>query len=414
MLARLAIPFASCPSAPMKITLPASVLLIGSLVATSPVLADCPGPFLKDVKSAYQQAQAAEKQGNQSAALRLYAQSEGGVCEGANPYEADAARRASSLGLTLGGAAEKKGDWQQAFELYEAGGHFALADRAFMSVTRAKADDPHAYEAARRHFNGRSIESFASNNAAALKVTGAYRPDAKLIAEVSAMPAKGFERASQREMAAFNEQFLRDYVQLIQTRTDDATDATAIQRMISAQQAFAQKWQQSTDPMKSSREALQAMRMWGSNSGDSQLEKHAEALFAQRADQHAQLLAQKYSGAPKLLEDAMDFVTMQGLDAAKSDARLAGLRSQASRLADDAMAKGRYQLASEYYDVVGDSAKSQAASEKQSQAAMAKMQPSIDAARKQAEALQRQFGDPATVKAMREQAEAARRSIQQQ
>jgi hypothetical protein len=390
-----------------------ATILVGSFIIAAPVLADCPGPFLRDVKRAYQEAQTHEAQGKRERALYLYAHSQGSVCEGPNPYEADAAKRAAALALPLGNAAEKKGEWKLAFDLYEAGGHYALADRAFMAATRAKADDPAAFQSARQHFETRSLESFASNHSAALKVTGPYRPDMKLIAEVAAMPTKGFERAAQRELAAFDEQYVRDYVQLIQARADDLTDAAAIQRTISAQQAFVQKWQQQ-DPLKSSREELRTMRSWGLNSGDEQLAKQAEAVFAQRTEQHAQVLAQKYSSAPKMLEEAMSFVSMQDGQPAKHEARLASLKAQALRLGDDALAKKRYTLAAEYYDAAGDSAKAQAVRDKQSQLAMQKMQPSIDEAQRQAAELQRQFSDPATIQALREQAEAARKNLQQQ
>jgi myosin heavy subunit len=137
-------------------------------------------------------------------------------------------------------------------------------------------------------------------------------------------------------------------------------------------------------------------------------------MFAQRADQHAQLLVQKYSGAPELLEDAMDFITMQSLEKTTTDARVASIETQAAKLGDDASAKKRYLLASEYYDVAGEPAKAQAAREKQNQVAMQKMQPSIDQLQRQAAELQKQYSDPAKVQAMREQAEAARKSIQQQ
>lgn len=397
----------------MKLNFSIAGLVLGSLVVGGQALADCPGPFVTDAKQAYEQAQAYEKQGKQEQALRAYERAEGYVCENVNPYEANAAKRAAPLGLALGGAAEKKGDWRLAFELYDAGGHFAQADRAFMAFTRAKADNPDAYQAAREHFDTRGLESFASNHSAALKVTGAYRPDAKLIAEVSAMPAKGFERASQKESAAFNEQYLSDYVRLIQARADDLTDPAAIQRTISAQQVFVQKWQQQ-EPIKATLEALRTMRAWGSVSGDERLARQAETQVRERADQHAKVLAQKYSAAPKMLEEAIGFVRMQGLETAQSDARIGSLRAQALKLADEAGAKKRYLLAAEYYDVAGESAKSQAMRDRQGQVAMQKMQPSIDEAKRQAEELQKQFSDPEKVKAMREQAEAARQSIQKE
>jgi hypothetical protein len=397
----------------MTLKLSTVALIVGSLAIGAHALADCPGPFASDARRAYEKARAYEQQGKSEAALRLYAQAEGYVCENVNPYEADAAKRAAPLGLTAGGAAEKRNDLQTAFDLYEAGGHFAQADRVLMAITRARADEPFAYQKAREHFDDRSLEAFAINHAAALRVTGPYRPDPKLIAEVTAMPAKGVERAAQRESNAFNEQYLRDYVQLIQSRADDLTDANAIQRTISAQQAFAQKWQQQ-EPMKASHEALELMRSWASASNDAQLIKQTNAEIARRAEQHAQLLAQKYSGAPKLLEDAMDFVSVQHLEEANREARIAGLRAQAAKLGDAASAKNRYVLAAEYYDAARDTAKAKAMRDKQSQLAHQKMQPKIDEAQRQAAELQKAFSDPAQVQAMREQAEAAKRRLQQQ
>ncbi len=390
-----------------------AALLMASLTMGACAFADCPGPFLADAKKAYDKAQAAEKQGRQEAALRLYAQAEGSVCEPVNIYEADAAKRAVPLGLTLGAAAEKKGDLQTAYELYEAGGHFTLADRAFMTMTRAKAGEPAAYQAAREHFDNRSGEAFQSNHAAAIKAAGAYSPDAKLIAEVAAMPAKGIELTVQRETAAFNEQFLRDYIQLVQARSDDLTDANAIQQSIAAQQTFVQKWQ-GQDPIKSSREALETLRMWGVTSSDAEISKKALTQFGQRADQRAQLLTQKYNAAPKHLEDAIDFITMQQLDTAKSELRVGAVRAQAAKLGDEANGKKRYLLAAEYYDVAHDAAKAAAARDKVSQATMKKMQPSMEAGRQLAEQMQKEYSDPAKVQAMREQAEAARKAMQEQ
>jgi hypothetical protein len=397
----------------MNLKLSVAALLLGTLALAGRAFADCPGPFVNDAKRSYEGGKSYEKQGKIEQALFSYHAAEGSVCEGANPYEADAAKRAAPLGLALGTAAEKAGDFRKAFEMYDAGGHYALADRAFMEVTRAKQDEPMAFQSAREHFDTRGLPSFQSNNAAALKVTGAYRPDPKLIAEVMAMPAKGVERASQKETAAFNEQYLREYVQLIQSRADDLTDPAALQRTISAQQAFAQKWKQQ-EYMKSSREALQLMRMWGLNGGNEALQRSALAQVAQRAEQHAQTLLQKYSGAPQSFEDAENFIHFLDLEPAKEQARIATLRTQAIKLGDEANAKQRYTLAADYYQVAGDSAKAQATRTKQNQLAMQKMQPSIDAAKRQAEELQKQFSDPAKVQAMSEQAEAARKSLQQQ
>jgi hypothetical protein len=156
------------------------------------------------------------------------------------------------------------------------------------------------------------------------------------------------------------------------------------------------------------------MKMWGMTGSDANLDKSTQARFAQMIEQRATTLRTAFHGAPKLLEDAMSYYRMVNGDQAQLDGELRAVRSQALQLANLANDKQRYMLASEYYSVAGENAKAEATRAKQQQLAMQKMQPSIDAARKQAEEMQKQFGDPAQVEAMRQQAEAARKNLQQQ
>ena len=58
--------------------------------------------------------------------------------------------------------------------------------------------------------------------------------------------------------------------------------------------------------------------------------------------------------------------------------------------------------------------KARASQELSQQAAMSKMQPSIDQMRKQAEEMQKAYSDPAKVEAMRQQALAAQKAIKAQ
>lgn len=397
----------------MNDKLTTAALLFGALLLTGRAYADCPGPFLRDAKRAYDNAKAYEGQGKKESAVFAYQAAEGSVCEGPNPYEADAAKRAAPLGLQLGAAAEKNGNFEKAVQLYDAGGHFAAADRAYIQLARAKQDVPSTYQGALEFYRNRSEAYFASNNAAALKVTGAYRQDPKLIAEVNAMPAKAVERATQKEAATFNEEYLRDYVQVAQSYADDPTDANAIQRMISAQQAFAQKWKRD-DLVKVSRDVLQNLRAWGLVTPDQQLSKTVAARVAQLVEQRATSLRLKFSGAPKLLVEAMDYYRVLGSENAKLEGQLAAVRSHALALGDDANGKQRYTLAAAYYEAADADEKAQAVRDRQQQLTMQKMQPSIDQARKQAEAMQKQFSDPARVEEMRKQAEATRKAMQEQ
>ena len=391
-----------------------AVLLAGTLLLIGRAHADCAGDSLSDKKRIYERAQALERAGNKEDALRGYSAAQGYACEPHNPYEDDAAKRAAPLGLELGAAAEKKGDLRRAFQAYEDGGHYAVADRVFMQITRAEQDHPNAYQSALEHYRNRE-GAFISNNAAALRAVPGYKLDPKYMTEVRAMPAKGVERAIERERMAWNEQYLREYEQLIQSRPDDVLDADAMQRFGAAQQAFAQKWKDAdADPTKASRRALESLKMWGMTGGDENLQKSAQARFDQLIEQRATTLRTAFHRAPKLLEEAMDYYRMRDGDAAQLEGELRAIRSQALQLANQANDKQRYLLAAEYYGVAGERAKADQARAKQQQLSMQKMQPSIDEARKQAEELQKQFGDPSQVEAMRRQAEAARKNLQQQ
>jgi hypothetical protein len=390
-----------------------AALLIGALLLIGRAQADCAGDTLADKKRSFERALEFERAGKKSAALHSYRAAQGYACEPNNPYEDDAAKRAAPLGLELGAAAEKSGDLRRAFEAYEAGGHFAQADRVFMMLTRAEQEQPSSYQQALEHYRNRE-GAFYSNNAAALKAVPGYKLDPKYLAEVLAMPAKGVEYALERERNAWNEQYLREYVQLIQSRPDDVLDSDAMQRFAAAQQAFARKWRDS-DPLKTSRRALGTMRMWGMTGSDPKHQQTTQARFEQLVEQRATSLRTKFYGAPKLLEDAMDYYRGLHLDEAQLEGKLRVIRSQALQLADQANEKQRYVLASEYYNVAGESAKAEAARAKQQQLAMQKMQPAMDEALRQAEELQKHFAaDPAQVAAMREQAEAARKSLLQQ
>jgi hypothetical protein len=373
--------------------------------------ADCAGPNLQDKKRAYERAQALDKEGKHEEALHAYKAAQGYACEPHNPYEAEAAKRAAPIGLQLGSAAEERGEFKKAYELYEAGGHYAAADRALVAYARQNPDSPSVFSEVLTVLEHHALPAHLANNSAAVAVTGPYKPDPALVAEVQAMPAKGAERAFQKEAAAFNEQYLREYVQLIQSQPSDPTDFAAMQAAAATHQRFAQKWRQ--DPLKQSRDALSLVHSWSVATRDDSLRNKLDAQRKERAEQRAAVLTQKYSGAPKLLEAAMDYY-YAAADHEAAQATVAKVKAQAERLGDEANAKDRHALAAEYYSVAGNDAKAQAARDAQQRLAMAKMQPSIDAAQQQAEAMKKQFEDPAKVQAMREQAEAMRRSLQQQ
>jgi hypothetical protein len=389
----------------------AAVLVLSTALLSPHAFADCDGTN-DDAKRLLAEGKAFEAQGKKQPALFKYEAATGYFCEQVNPYAPEAARRAAPLGLELGAAAEKRGEFDSARQLYEAGGQYAAADIAFMKSIRPNADNAGSYAAAREHFRNRD-GSFRSNHAAALEVVKGYNPDPKLLAEVEAMPARALERLTQKEAAAFNEQYLREYVESIQVMPNDPTDAAGMQRALTVNQAFAQKWK-GEDLVKTSRDAVSALRFWGVTSYDPQFQKTVYARTSQLIEQRASTLRQKYNGAPKLLEDAIDYYHVLGSEDAKGRAEIAATRAQASKLGDEANAKQRLALAANYYEVADQDDKAKAARDRNAQLVQQKMQPSIDQARKQAEEIQKQFSDPAKVEEMKRSAAAAAKAIQEQ
>ncbi len=244
-----------------------------------------------------------------------------------------------------------------------------------------------------------------------MKAAGAYTPDPKWLAEINAMPAKALDRGVAKESAAFSEPYLRKYMALVQGQPDDPSDANAFQRSISGQQAFAQKWK-GEDPLKTSREALDNLRMWGIIVNDPQYSKTAATKVAQIVEMRATSLRTKFYGAPKLLDAAMDYYRLLGTENGKLEGQLAAIRAQALKLGDEANGKSRFTLAADYYGVADASDKAQAARDRGQQMTMQKMQPSIDQARKQAEAMAAQYGDPAKVEEMKRRAEAMKKAME--
>jgi hypothetical protein len=282
-----------------------------------------------------------------------------------------------------------------------------------MQTIRPDALEPRAYANGKAHFRTRQDTWFAENNAAAIKVTGPYKPDPKLIAEIDALPAKGIDYAIKKELASFNEEMLREFVQVVQSQPDDPTDAGAVQRMISTQQAFSQKWK-SDGSTKTSQEALQTLRSWSNTVEDKALAESTAARVRQISEARATTLRTKFYGAPQLLREAMDYYYLSVSDNSGVDAKVAAIRAHALKLGDEANAKNRYGLASSYYDVADAREKGEAVRERGRQAAMTKMQPQIDQARKQADAIAKEYSDPAKVAEMQKQAEAMRKAMQQQ
>lgn len=389
----------------------AALLIVSALAICGRALADCPLGSAYDAGKALEKGQALEAQGKKAEALSMYVRAQAEVCdEGGNPYRAPAAKRGAPLGLELGTAAEKGGDLQNARGYYEMGGHYARADVMVVQLARAERDNSNEYVQARTHFEQRAQLAEAKRKGGASSTS--YAPDPKLVAEVNAMPKQAIDRFWKAEQGAFNEQFLVDFVKLSRSMVSDPTDMAANQRAAAEQNAFMQKWKQ--DFMQVSHDSLDQMQRWAKASGDAALEKSTLALVNQRADQHAQILVQKYFGSPALFQKAIAFVPLTGADEGKEKARTAGIKAQAVKLGDEENAKQNYLLAIGYYQAGGDEVKAKATQDKLSQLVAQKMKPAMDQAQSQADALKREFSDPQKVQAMKDQAEAAKKAMQQQ
>lgn len=383
--------------------------------------ADCvDGITVAEAQEAYASGQTHERDGRAAQAVVAYLRAQGYVCGKDNPVARDAAGRAAPLARKLAQEQERQGNVYGArslreyaaggqgapgaFQWYEAGGHFADADRVLIGLLRAKADDLAIYDTARTHFEHRALPSFQSNERVRLAVTGAYAPDAKVLAELRGMPAAGVERALNHESRVFSEDYLREFVERWQQQAAlRPSDFAAMQRAQQAEQAFRMKWRQ--DPLELSLRALEQGREWAVRAGEGR--EPLEAKLALRLSARAELIADKYAAAPELLQAAVDYYYR-----AEREDRAEQVRRQADRLGDQAMAAQQYRDASAYYQVSGDTDKAGEADLQAEEALEAEGAQRQEAARQQAEQMRKLYADPARVEAMRRQAEAAMRQGQ--
>ena len=361
---------------------------------------------LPEVKKAYANGQAHERAGRNEEALRAYLSAQAYICE-PNPVEADAAARAAAVSRPLGEAAEKKGDVERAYSIYESGGHYAQSDRVVLGMLRAQPDSTSAYDRAHDHFRQRTESWFAVNNKARIAATGAYQLDAKIQQEVAAWPAKACERALGREAQIFSEDYLRDTVKLYQARPEDLADFEGLQKLQTEGAAFQKKWP--TDRVADSRDLLELASAWAARIADAALKGQLVARVREITAQRALTLVQKYFSAPKLLESAIEYYA--DLD---EKAKIDGVKTRAGQLAADAEKRNALLTAKDYYAVADNEAKEKEVQARAEANARQKMQPSIDAMQRSAEEMRKAYSDPAKVEEMKRQAEEMKRTMQKQ
>jgi hypothetical protein len=267
-------------------------------------------------------------------------------------------------------------------------------------------------------------ELFVRSYPVSIAAAGGYVPSPTLLAELEGLVAKGVERALAREAAAFNEQYLKDLVQLVQSRPEPKADMqsmmqAAVQTVTTgnADTAFHQKWPE--DLMKKGQKEIGVAFAWTGVGLVQGGRTPLVTLGVERAQQRAATLVKLYSGAPELLKAAVAYsdagypASLGGnppeWDRFKSEQQRAieQVKTQALKLGDEADARSRFTLAIAYYNVAEASDKKVATTKKQQQVFMKQAQPDIDALNK----VKANLSDPATIAAMKTQAEAARAAV---
>jgi hypothetical protein len=168
------------------------------------------------------------------------------------------------------------------------------------------------------------------------------------------------------------------------------------------------------DPLKDPVEALERVQRWQTQVVDNAQAAALARKRAERAEARATLLTQKYADAPKLLELALDYLAHSTGDSEAQQPRLLKVRRQAESLGDAALAKKRYHLAIDYFDVAGADDKAGRARTQLQAMAQQQMQPTLAAMQRDAEALKAQFSDPARIAEMQRQAQEMQRALQKQ
>jgi hypothetical protein len=380
-----------------------------ALLASLPAMADCVAEAtIDDVRRAFASGQQREKAGDAEDALSDYLSAQAYTCD-PNPVARDAARRAAALGKSLGDAARARGDHAAAFRFYEQGGHFAAADRELLARIQADPDDVSLYAQALEHTQNRALPAFQSNEALRIGITGAYSLDPALARAVADMPLQGAARVLAEEARAFDEAWYAKYLQMLAAQPENPGDVVAAQEYSGRLRALYAG--RDTDPLEQPVRVLSQLQQWEFQVVDEDIARKLARQRQERVEARVALLTQKYAGAPKLLELAINYLDYFGDDAGR-EARAQKVRRQAEGLGDAAMKAGRLQLATEYFGVAQAEAKQEAARERLQAQAMQQAQPGIEDMKRMAEAIRAQTADPAKMAELQRQAQELQRQLE--
>ena len=409
----------------MKRLLPLALLALA--IGSAPVLADCVADLsVSEAQRAYQQGQTLEASGNLWDAINEYDRAQGYVCEtGGNPVAQQALAKAMALGTRQGKSEEQKGNLFNdgkpagAFQWYEKGARFADADHVLIAALKKSPDNMPVAAFAQEHFKLRGQDYFANNNRAAIALGGGYRLNPDYGPYVANLPTANIQRLLNSYQSLLPETYLQALAQLAQQK--DAIkpgDQLAALKWQQASHAFVQQWHSGGGVGGSDKQGdrLQAVRdlfgqawQWTQQVGDYRAADRLRAQIDQARLAHAERLLKSYTSTAALWESARD--VYRDLD---QTAQLKLLTQKAKAYADQAMAAGHYQRASEFYYLIEDYDNEQLARSKlDAQAEQVAQELQLGSAEQLAE-LQKLYGNPQKIQELQQQAINMQQQLEEQ
>ena len=392
----------------------ASAIALGIFAHTSS--ADCVADLsVADAQQAYQKGTALEAQGQLWDAINHYATAQGYVCEDSgNPVAKQALAKAIALGSKQGQIEEQKGNLFKdgklagAFQWYEKGAQFALADKALIAALKKTPANRQLSAFAQEHFKTRGEAYFAANNKQAINATGGYQLDPSFDRYVISLPPTNIERLLNSYQTLLPDSYLQAFAKLEQQK--DALQPGDIAGVVNIQQAstqFQQQWK--TDRLEDAEDAFDEAHSWTQQVRNY---KEADALrtkIVQVRLAHADRIATSYAGTAKLVDSALQFYRQQD-----KNTQIKTLEQKARNNADQAMAAKQYQRASDFYNLIGDSGKEQQAREKlDAQQEQLAQDAQMGSAAQIAE-MQKMYSDPKKIQALQKQAQEMRKQLDEQ
>lgn len=392
-------------------------LIITLLVAAPAALADCVADTtVAEAKLDYQQGAQLEARGDAMGALRAYEAAQGYVCEdGGNPVAKAAAGKAAALAGKRGQQAEAQGHHYAsdnaspgAFQWYEAGGHYAAADRSLVAALRKNPQDLALSAFAQEHFQRRGEPYFLANHQLQISAAGPYTRDKTHAEFVAGLPISNIERLLKQAAGHVPDAYLKEWAALDhrQVTAKPHDIAASIQLQQQAGQ-FEQTWQSNRldDTLKLFQQA---------NSWTQQLRDHARAeQLRERIDRarilHADRLLAGYAGVPDVMQSALD-----AYQASDAQAKVDATQRRAGQLADEAMKAQQYQRAARFYYLAEQYEQEQLANAQYQaeQDAMAEAMSSGYAA--QAAQLRTRYSNPEQIQALQQKAMEMQKQLEQQ